>query len=126
MDIESQSLTACEVAPDGSSVVLGFIDRDGKPATIRLSLNQVGSLAMTLPEHINKALRARFNDQSLRYAYPLASWTVEPSTDPTTGMVTFNTEDGFTVCFSMRRETQNELGEALVTEHSARIPKLVN
>jgi hypothetical protein len=126
MDIESQSLTACEVAPDGNSVRLGFIDADGKPATIRLSLNQVGSLAMTLPELINKALRSRFNDQSLRYAYPLASWTVERSSDPATGMVTFSTVDGFTVCFSMRRELQSELGEALVTEHAARSPALVN
>jgi len=87
MDIESKSLTACEVAPDGSAILLGFVDKDGKPATIRLSLNQVGALAMTLPELINKALRSRFKDQSLRYAYPLASWTVERSSDPTTGMV---------------------------------------
>ncbi len=126
MDIESQTLTVCEIAPDGSAVLLGFVDTDGKPATIRLSLNQIGSLAMTLPELINKALRARFKDQSLRYAYPLASWTVERSSDPTTGMITLSTVDGFTVCFSMRRELQSELGEALVTEHTAAAPMLVN
>jgi hypothetical protein len=73
MDIESKLITACEVTPDGSAILLGFIDTDGKPATIRLSLNQVGALAMTLPELINKELRLRFHDQSLRYAYPLAS-----------------------------------------------------
>src|SRR5216683_8021972 len=44
MDIESKSLTACEVTPDGSAILLGFVDTDGKPATIRLSLNQVGAL----------------------------------------------------------------------------------
>jgi uncharacterized LabA/DUF88 family protein len=120
MDIESKSLTSCDVTPDGSTILLGFIDKDGKPATIRLSLNQVGALAMTLPELINKALRSRFKDQSLRYAYPLASWAVERSSDPATGMVTLSTVDGFTVCFSMRRELQSELGEALVAEHAAR------
>jgi hypothetical protein len=73
MDIESKSLTTCDVTPDGRTILLGFVDADGKPATIRLSLNQVGALAMTLPELINKALRSRFKDQSLRYAYPLAS-----------------------------------------------------
>jgi hypothetical protein len=119
MDIESKSLTNCEVSPDGSSVLFGFIDTEGKPTTIRMSLNQVGALAMSLPELINKALRSRFNDQSLRYAYPLASWTVEQSSDPATGMVTLSTVDGFTVCFSMRRELQSELGEALVAEHGA-------
>jgi hypothetical protein len=81
---------------------------------------------MTLPELINKALRLRFHDQSLRYAYPLASWTVERSSDPAAGMVTLSTVDGFTVCFSMRRELQGELGEALVTEYAARTPVPVN
>ncbi len=126
MEIESRSLTTCEVTPDSSAILLGFVNADGEPATIRLSLNQVGALAMTLPELISKALRSRFNDQSLRYAYPLASWTVERSSDPATGMVTFSTIDGFTVCFSMPRELQSELGEALVTEHAVRTPVLAN
>jgi hypothetical protein len=51
-----------------------FIDADGEPVTTRLSLNQVGAPAMTLPELINKALRSRFNDQSLRCAYPQRPW----------------------------------------------------
>jgi hypothetical protein len=126
MNIESQSLTVCDVTPDGSTILLGLIDTDGKPATIRLSLNQVGALAMTLPELINKALRSRFNDQSLRYAYPLASWAIEQSSDSATGMVTLSTTDGFTVCFSMGRELQSELGEALVTEHAAKPTLRVN
>jgi hypothetical protein len=126
MNIESQSLTACDVTPDGSTILLGLIDTDGKPATIHLSLNQVGALAMTLPELINKALRSRYNDQSLRYAYPLASWAIEQSSDSATGMVTLSTTDGFTVCFSMGRELQSELGEALVTEHAAKPTLRVN
>ncbi len=126
MNIESKSLTACNVTPDGSTIILGFMDTDGRPATIRLSLNQVSTLVMALPELINKALRSRFNDQSLRYAYPLASWTVEQSSDPTTGMVTLSTVDGFTVCFSMQRDLQNELGQALVTGQPARTHMLVN
>ena len=72
MEIETQCLTTCEVAPDGGAISLGFVDSTGKPATIRLSLNQVGALAMTLPALIDKALQTRFGDQSLRYAYPLA------------------------------------------------------
>ena len=88
----------------------------GRPATIRLSLNQVGALAMTLPGLIDKALQTRFGDQSLRYAYPLASWQVEQSSDPTQGMMTLRTVDGFSVCFSIPREQQSELGEALVAQ----------
>jgi succinate-semialdehyde dehydrogenase / glutarate-semialdehyde dehydrogenase len=32
MDIESKSLTTCDVSPDGSTILLGFIDMDGKEA----------------------------------------------------------------------------------------------
>ena len=74
MKIDTQSLTTCEVAADGGAISLGFVDATGNPATIRLSLNAVGALAMTLPGLIDKALQTRFGDRSLRYAYPLESW----------------------------------------------------
>jgi hypothetical protein len=74
---------------------------------------------MTLPGLIDKALQIRFGDQSLRYAYPLASWAIEASSDPGQGMVTLRTVDGFSVCFSIPRQQQNELGEALVTQPAA-------
>ena len=71
---------------------------------------------MTLPGLIDKALQTRFGDQSLRYAYPLASWLVEQSSDPTQTMVTLRTVDGFSVCFSIPRQQQSELGAALVAQ----------
>ena len=126
MKAEAQSLTTCEVAPDGNSIVLGFTDPDGTPAQIRLSLNQVGGLVMTLPDLITKALRLRYGDQSLRYAYPLQSWTVERSSDPRTGMVTLCTTDGFSVCFSMQRELQHQLADALATDDPAQPRLLAN
>jgi hypothetical protein len=121
MDIETQLLTCCEIAPGGEVISLGFVDSNGESRTIRLSLNQVGALAMTLPGLIGKALQTRYGDQSLRYAYPLESWAVEQSTDPTQGMVTLRTTDGFTVCFSILREQQNQLGEALVAQYEPKI-----
>jgi hypothetical protein len=126
MEIEPQTLTTCEVAPDGNTVVLGFTGPNGVPAQIRLSLNQVGALAMTLPNLITKALRSRYGDHSLRYAYPLASWTVEQSSDPQTRMVTLCTTDGFSVCFSMQHELQHELGEALATGNHSPVQILAN
>jgi len=56
MEIETQSLTSCEICPGGDAISLGFVDSSGQPQTIRLSLNQVGALAMTLPMLIGKAL----------------------------------------------------------------------
>ena len=126
MEIDAQALTTCEVAADGGVISLGFIDSQGRPATIKLSLNQVGALAMTLPGLIDKALRTRFGDQTLRYAYPLASWVVEQSSDPTQGMVTLRTIDGFSVCFSIPRDQQSELSEALVAQPAANVAKRTN
>jgi hypothetical protein len=126
MDIESQSLTTCEVAPDGNTVVLGFTDSRGTPARIRLPLNQLGALAMTLPDLINKALQSRYGDHTLRYAYPLASWTLERSSEPGTGMMTLSTTDGFSVCFAMEREMQHTLAEALASDSPSEPPALVN
>ena len=126
MEIDTQALTTCEVAADGGAISLGFVDSDGKPATIRLSLNQVGALAMTMPGLIDKALQTRFGDQSLRYAYPLASWKVEQSSDPSQGMVTLRTVDGFSVCFSIPREQQSELGEALVAQPPPKLTMRAN
>jgi hypothetical protein len=121
MEIDTQSLTTCEVAADGGAISLGFVDATGNPATIRLSLNAVGALAMTLPGLIDKALQTRFGDRSLRYAYPLESWVVEQSSDPAQGMVTLKTVDGFSVCFSIPRQQQSELGEALVAQPAATV-----
>jgi hypothetical protein len=126
MDIVSQSLTTCEVAADGDTVVLGFTDSQGTSARIRLPLSQIGALAMTLPDLINKALQSRYGDHTLRYAYPLASWTVERSSDPGTGMMTLSTTDGFSVCFSMERQLQQTLAEALASENPNDPPRVMN
>ena len=118
MDIESRSLTTCEVAPDGNSVVFGFTDTNGEPTQIRLPLKQVGILAMVLPDLVAAALRSRYGDDTLRYAYPLASWAAEQSSDPGTGLVTLCTTDGFSVRFSMPRDMQHQLGQALTSGSS--------
>jgi hypothetical protein len=77
MEIKVRSLTTCEVADDGGAISLGFEDMAGNLAAVSVSLNQVGALIMTLPGLLEAALKARYGDQSLRYAYPLASWVLE-------------------------------------------------
>jgi hypothetical protein len=126
MEIDTQALSTCEVTPDGKVISLGFVDSTGKPATVKLSLNQVGALAATLPRLIDQALRTRSGDSSLRYTYPLASWAVEHTSDPTVAMITLSTIDGFSVGFSMLRGEQYQLGEALAAESAAKLNRLVN
>jgi len=121
MEIETKFLTSCEIASGGETISLCLVDSTGEPRTIRLNLNQVGALAMTLPGLIGKALQTRYGDQSLRYAYPLESWVVEQSSDPTQGMITLRMTDGFAVCFSLPRDQQNQLGEALIVPYEPAI-----
>ena len=116
MEIRVKSLTNCEVAADGGAISLGFEDVAGKPAAVSVSLNQIGALIMTLPGLLEAALKARYGDQSLRYAYPLASWVLEQSTDTSQRIITLETEDGFKVRFSIPKEEQSLLGEALTRE----------
>lgn len=71
MEIKVRSLTTCEVAADGGAISLGFEDVTGNTAAVSVSLNQVGALIMTLPGLLETALKARYGDRSLRYAYPL-------------------------------------------------------
>ena len=126
MEIDSNALITCEVAKDGGAISLGFVDTSGNPATIRLPLNQASALAMTLPGLIDQALQTRLGDQSLRHAYPLASWVLEQSSDPTQNMVTLRTMDGFSICFSIARRQQTELGEALVAQFASKITHRAN
>jgi hypothetical protein len=114
MEITVKALTTCDVAPDGGAISLGFEDTTGEPAAVQVSLNQVGALIMTLPGLLERALKARYGDQSLRYAYPLASWVLEQSTDTSQRIITLETEDGFKVRFSIPKAEQNLLAEALV------------
>jgi hypothetical protein len=81
---------------------------------------------MTLPGLIDKALRTRFADQSLRHAYPLASWVLEQSSDPAQNMVTLRTMDGFSIRFSVPRRLQIELGEALVAQFASKVTHHAN
>jgi hypothetical protein len=47
---------------------------------------------------------------------------LEQST-PTQGMVTLRTTDGFSLCFTILREQQSELGETLVANMDRKVPR---
>ncbi|WP_316236629.1 hypothetical protein [Bradyrhizobium sp. SZCCHNR1015] len=117
MELRAKALTVCEVVDDGETISLGFEDAAGNAAALSLSVSQAGALVMTLPGLLELALRTRYGDQSLRYAYPLASWTIEQSTDSTKRIITLATPDGFSVRFAIPDDQQNVLGEALLMRY---------
>jgi hypothetical protein len=113
MEIETQELTTCEWRLMVVPFSLGFVDSKGEPATIRLSVNQVGALVMTLPGLISKALQARFGDQSLRLCLPARLLVIEQSTDPKHGMMTLRTRRRLQRLLLDPARTAERLGEAL-------------
>jgi hypothetical protein len=125
-DIDVKRLTDCEISSDGECISLRIADAGGQSSTVRLSVENAGALTMTLPRLIEQALQTKFRDDTLRYAFPLQSWTLERATDATSGIVTLRTNDGFSVCFSMRRQQQDELGEALVATGAIATTVLAN
>ncbi len=115
----SLALTTCDTTADGTAISIGFIGRTGRPAAVEFPVDQIGALIVTLPGLIDKALRRRFRDDSLRFTYPLGSWAFERSSDSATNIVTLRTVDGFEVRFSIQQSQQIELGEALIIAPSA-------
>jgi hypothetical protein len=126
MEIYCKALSTCEVVPNGDAILLGFIDANGSPITLRFSSDQTSALLMTLPGLIDTALQRSLKDPSLRYAYPLTSWRLEQSSDPLKCMVTLRTQGGFSACFSVTRSQQVEIGEALVRQLPSDITRHAN
>jgi hypothetical protein len=70
-DINVKRLTDCAISADGESISLRLADQGGNASTVRLSIENAGALTMTLPRLIEQALKTKFRDDSLRYAFPL-------------------------------------------------------
>jgi hypothetical protein len=69
MEIESAQLTTCDVTRDGEVIRIKFVDTAGNPVSLKLPFAQAGSLAVTLPHLLTKALRAHLARQR-RSKYP--------------------------------------------------------
>src|SRR5262245_10284970 len=99
--IRARELTTFDVAPDGQSVSIHVIDDEGSPATLELPSDCLSALLMTLPGIVQRSLRLRFSDQSLRVVYPVGDWDVERSPVHGGVVVTLRTPDGFAVSFGL-------------------------
>jgi hypothetical protein len=122
MKIEVKTLTTYTIEADGQSVSLNVMDAAGNPATVVMRIDELGTLAMTLPGLIEAALRRQYRDAELRYTYPMGSWKVEAASDPNSLIVTLRTSDGFGVSFAMPRTQAEQLGESIAYGSNATRP----
>jgi hypothetical protein len=110
---EVLALTECGVASEDCRLNLGFRTTGGGDSTLTVSVEQAGALLMTLPRLIERALRQRHADPSLRYVFPLGDWTLETSPDQGQLILNLRTSDGFAVSFVIARDAVANLAAAL-------------
>jgi hypothetical protein len=102
-EIVGRRLTTFDVAADGARFRLNFIDAQGQPAAVTLPSECLNELLMTLPRIASQALKARYNDSSLRLVFPALEWQVETSGDRRV-IVTIGTGGGFEASFVFTRD----------------------
>lgn len=108
-----KELTTYKISEDGQSVTLKMLDEVGTESALSFGIGELGNLVMTLPGLIETALQRQLRDGSFRFAYPVGSWAIEESTDPSSLIVTLRTKDGFGVSFSMPRGNAMKLAHSL-------------
>jgi hypothetical protein len=106
-----------DVDPEGEFVRLHLEDHDGQVGTVVLPTECLTQLLMSLPGMVQKALRNRHGDDSLRLAHPLESFNVELGEPSPTGtpqyILTLATSGGFAVSFSGSHSDLTSLGGAI-------------
>jgi hypothetical protein len=79
--LEIGRLTASQVDEDGKKIRLSAEDSAGGTLHLYLSVEQVGSLAMTLLHLLSTALKMRYRDSTLKFVFPLNFFELEDA-DP--------------------------------------------
>ena len=107
------NFTSCEVSGDGSRIRLAYCDGSGSAQQLDISVEQAGSLAMTLPRLLSAALKARNHDSSLRFVFPLSEFNLEATAGSADRILSLRTPDGFEVSFSISQETLAHIGHLI-------------
>lgn len=117
-------MTGFETVEDGSSISLGMEDVAGRPLSLRMTLECLNQLMMTLPGMVRQAVQRQHRNPSLRIVYPLARFQLELADDFETRILTLETPDGFSVSFGLTEEQRREIA----TDHPSESPtgRLVN
>jgi len=119
--VEIQELTTYEVAPDGSSIRMNFVDMDGSKASIIVPMHHLQQLAFTIPKMVSDALQAAYGNPALRLVHKVDLWKVERSDDGKSVILTFATPDHFQMSFAVEEKELASMAESVV-EHPVEAP----
>lgn len=104
MESVATKLTTCQVDESGHWLRLNFEGEDGTPNALMLPVDSAPALLMTLPGMIDRALRTRYGDSSMKLVYPMGDWAVETDAHSDQRILTLATPDGFKVAFALTPE----------------------
>src|SRR5215510_13453711 len=114
--VEIKDLTTYEVAPDGSSIRMNFVDVDGKKASIIVPIQNLQQLAFTIPKMVSEALLAAYGNPALRLVHKVELWKLERGDDGKSVILTFATPDHFQMSFAVEEKELARMAE-FVGEH---------
>ena len=75
----------------------------------------LNELLMTLPRLVSQALRARYNDSSLRLVFPAEQWRLEKS-DDTRVILTIGTGGGFEASFAFEPDHLRGIADSVADD----------
>jgi hypothetical protein len=113
MEIVGTKLTTCQTDESGHWLRLNFEAEDGTPSALLLPMDCARALLMTLPGMIERALKARYGDSSMRLVYPMGDWAIEADANSRQRILTLATPEGFKVAFALTPESADHLAASL-------------
>ena len=106
-------LTQYEIAADGTSCRLCFVDGDGAQRALEVPLSCLQQLLLTMPTMTCEALRNLHRNDSLELVHVVESWSVRSATNQRV-IFSFTTPDGYSVSFNIASADLGELAEAAI------------
>ncbi|MBL8267607.1 hypothetical protein [Steroidobacter sp.] len=117
MNVTATELTSFDVDPAGLHVRLHMRDAAGAVHMLVIPTDGLMTLLMTLPDMVRRALRNRYQDESLRLVHSLEDFKVELGEPTADGqrqyILTLATHGGFEVAFSATRDSLDSLSGAI-------------
>jgi hypothetical protein len=113
MESVAKKLTTCQLDESGHWLRLNFDTEDGAPSALVLPIDCARALLMTLPGMIDRALKTRYRDASMRLVYPMGDWAIETDAKSAQRILTLATPEGFKVAFALTPESAGHLATSL-------------
>ncbi|MGH3850951.1 MAG: hypothetical protein ACRDRT_14855 [Pseudonocardiaceae bacterium] len=109
-----QSLTAYQVAHDGSNFRMHALDDEGNAVTVQFPTECLKQLMPTLPRALEEALRAQTRDASLRLVHAIDSWLIEKARSGDGQLIlTFITQNQLKISFGIAERAVVQMAEVI-------------